>query len=129
MNVRTQRALNADQVQSPLWLKSRHFAMRERCLLYPQKQTFGEVIGISAKGQKRTSRLVDHLVGAGENCRRNGESDRLGSPEVEKKEEAGWSPDWQRGWTGAIKDLTSINAGLAISVDDVRPVAFASHDA
>src|SRR5262249_217632 len=117
MNVGTQRALNADQVQSPLWLKSRHFAMRERCLLYPHK------------GQKRTSRLVDHLVGAGENCRRNGESERLGRPEVEKKEEAGWSPDWQRGWTGAVKDLTSINAGLAISVDDVRPVAFASHDA
>src|SRR5262249_42432832 len=84
MNVGTQRALNADQVQSPLWLKSRHFAMRERCLLYPHK------------GQKRTSRPVDHLVGAGENCRRNGESDRLGSPEVEKKEEAALVDRWHR---------------------------------
>jgi hypothetical protein len=30
--------------------------MRQRCLLYPQKRTFGSAKGMSAKGQKRTSR-------------------------------------------------------------------------
>ena len=36
----------------PLWVKSRHFGMSNRCPLYPRKRTF--------------DRLFDHLVGAGE---------------------------------------------------------------
>ena len=27
------------RLESPLWVISRHFAMRERCPLYPQKRT------------------------------------------------------------------------------------------
>jgi hypothetical protein len=34
----------------PLWVISGHFAMRERCPLYPQKRTFGTASSMSAMG-------------------------------------------------------------------------------
>jgi hypothetical protein len=49
-----------------LWVKSGHDRANLRCLLYPRKRTFANAIGMSAKCQKRTSRLLfDHFVGAG----------------------------------------------------------------
>ena len=41
----------------PLWVISGHFAMRERCLLYPQKRTCAAHKPMSAKCQKRTLRV------------------------------------------------------------------------
>src|SRR6516164_290784 len=36
----------------PLWVKSGHFRVSERCPLYPQKQTLIEPVGMSALCQK-----------------------------------------------------------------------------
>jgi hypothetical protein len=49
----------------------------------PEKGTFAGASGMSAKGQKRTLRLLDHLVGTGEHCRRNCEAERLGRFEID----------------------------------------------
>jgi hypothetical protein len=40
----------------PLWVKSRHRAVKSPCPLYPQKRTSLSVTGMSALCQKRTSR-------------------------------------------------------------------------
>src|SRR5215510_13059432 len=53
------------------------------CLLYPRKRTCAVQSGMSAKGQKQTScdaaksGLLDQLVGADEQCRRHGDSERF----------------------------------------------------
>ena len=41
----------------PLWVKSRHIAAQTSCLLYPRKRTFQSVVGMPAKGRKRTFEL------------------------------------------------------------------------
>jgi hypothetical protein len=43
--------------QCPLWVTSGHFAMRERCPLYPRKRTFALQLEMSALGQKRSRRV------------------------------------------------------------------------
>jgi hypothetical protein len=47
------------------------------CLLYPQQQTCAVQRAMSAKGQKRTCDLLDHVVGARQQRLRNGEAERL----------------------------------------------------
>jgi hypothetical protein len=54
------------KTKCPLWVKSRHDDLGSRRLLYPQKRTLVERVGMSALCHKRTS--VDSfncLVGAG----------------------------------------------------------------
>ena len=41
-----------------------YFAEFSRCLLYPQKQTFGNAIRMSAKCQKQTFRRPFDMIGA-----------------------------------------------------------------
>ncbi len=38
----------------PLWVKSRHLSLSQRCPLYPRKQTFSEATLVSAKYQEQT---------------------------------------------------------------------------
>ena len=45
----------------PLWVKSRHRDISNQCPLYPQKQTFGDTIGMSALCQKRTLRTAANI--------------------------------------------------------------------
>ena len=53
------------------------------CLLYPRKRTCAVQLGMSATGQKRTSRsLFDHLVRGYEQRWRNCETERLGRLEI-----------------------------------------------
>src|SRR5260370_17125185 len=42
--------------QCPKWVKSGRDALKLRCSLYPRKRTFAHAIGMSALGQKQTSR-------------------------------------------------------------------------
>jgi hypothetical protein len=53
------------------------------CLLYPRKQTCAVQEAMSALGQKRTSHLFDHLVGAGEQAWWHRETERLGCFEID----------------------------------------------
>jgi hypothetical protein len=56
----------------PVWVKSRHDALKPPCLLYPRKRTLVSAIEMSALCQKQTKcaaakwALFDHLVGARE---------------------------------------------------------------
>src|SRR5262249_37666111 len=50
----------------PFWVKSRHRIESASCPLCPQKRTLVERVGMSALCQKRTSRLINHLIGRGE---------------------------------------------------------------
>ena len=46
----------------PLRVKSRHDALKLRCLLYPQKRTFGSTAGMSALCHKRTHALQQSIA-------------------------------------------------------------------
>src|SRR5215831_17866104 len=76
-------ALNRAASQCPLWVKSRHRKGSVECPLYPQKRTLGLSRGMSALCQKQTfctaakMTLFDHLVGAGEQRRRQIDTHRL----------------------------------------------------
>jgi hypothetical protein len=45
-------------VRLPLWVKSRHDAVKRRCPLYPQKRTSVGVMAMSALGQIRKIALA-----------------------------------------------------------------------
>jgi hypothetical protein len=62
---------------------------------------------MSTKGHQRTHAaqpdgLLDHLIGAGEQCRRHGESQCFCGLEVDYQEEFHWPPDRQVGGFRAI---------------------------
>jgi len=57
--------------------------MSDRCLLYPQKQTFAAVTGMSALCQKQTFASFDHLVGTCEDRWRDCETNRLSRREID----------------------------------------------
>src|SRR5262249_54434539 len=60
-----------------LWVKTRHSPTFGRCPLYPQKRTWVERVGMSALCQRRTSRLFDDFVGAGEQRGGHNEAERF----------------------------------------------------
>src|SRR5262249_18418505 len=46
----------------PLWVKSRHLQRKKACPLYPRKRTYAVQLGMSARGQKRTSIIFQSAV-------------------------------------------------------------------
>src|SRR5262249_33901335 len=53
----------------PLWVKSAHRGAYNQCLLYPQKRTLIERVGMSALCQKRTHALQQSEAGMGNKTR------------------------------------------------------------
>src|SRR5262245_13289444 len=79
---------------------------------------------MSAKGQKRTLHsLFDHLVGSGEQRRRNGKAKRLRGLEVDGQLVFGRRLDWHVGWLLALEDAIDISRGVSHRLLNVRSVA------
>ena len=76
--------------RQPLWVKSRHDALKWRCPLYPQKRTLFSAVSMSALCQKQTSAAsFDHLVGYGEYAGWNCKAKRPRSIEIDNELELG----------------------------------------
>src|SRR5262249_31552842 len=112
-------------------------SMQSACPLYPQKRTLGGTIGMSALGRKRTlpgdswmsalchfrtkcsaakNALFDQIIGAGENCSRNGEPQCLRGLEVDHKIELGRLFDRKVARFCPAQDLIDIVAGASKQV-------------
>jgi hypothetical protein len=68
-------------------------------------------------------RLFDHLVGNGEQCRRDGEADRSRAVEVDHQLELGRLHNRQVRRLRALEDTRGIESDLANGVEDVASVA------
>src|SRR5262249_18672193 len=75
----------------------------------------------AARGPSTPS--FDHLVGAGEQRRRNFKAKDPGSLSVDDEFELARLHDWQTRRLGALEDAAHIGAGLAPCIHNVRPVA------
>src|SRR5271170_2565911 len=73
--------------------------------------------------QQTVGRLLDHLVGGGEECLRNGEAESLRGLKIDGQIEFGWLLHWQIGGLDSIEHLSCVGARQAISVGDARPIA------
>src|SRR5262252_4016342 len=75
----------------------------------------------AARGPSTPS--FDHLVGAGEQHRRDFEAQRLGGFEINDQLELDRLQDGQVDWLGAFENLCRVNANLAVGVDGVYSIA------
>src|SRR5262245_60139468 len=75
----------------------------------------------AARGPSTPS--LDHLVGAGEQCRRNVKADRLGRLQVDDELKFGGQLDRHFGWLLALEDAADVDGRLAILVLKIRSVA------
>src|SRR5436305_2090264 len=91
----------------------------------------GDLLGLTWAGLAPADRasfawrlpLFDHLVGAGDERRRYVETDRLGCLQVDDELELHRPQDRQVGRLLAFENAAGVNAELALSIDNARPVA------
>ena len=89
MALNRQRSMETDptqlhpKIQRFLGNSDRHPRCKKACPLYPQKQTSAVHQAMSAFGPKANiGTLFDHLISAGDQRRRNRETERLGGLEI-----------------------------------------------
>src|SRR5262245_10964275 len=77
---------------------------------------------MSALGQKRTSRLLDDLIGCGEQRLRNGQTKRLCGLEIDNQLVLGRRLHRHIGWLLALEDAIDIPRGLPGRIVRIRSV-------
>src|SRR5262249_33413980 len=65
---------------------------------------------------------LDHLVGAGEQCRRHGEAERLVSWKIDHELKLGRKLHWQIAGLGALQDLDHVVGCTAKALGNVDPI-------
>src|SRR5215813_7819882 len=89
--------------------------------LSPRKSPFATKPRFSAPARRRAASL-DHLVGAGEQCRRHVEAERHGRLEVDHKLILGWRLHREVAWLLALKDAVDVACGAPVLIDAMRAV-------
>src|SRR5262249_49533697 len=74
----------------------------------------------AARGPSTPS--LDHLVGAGEQCRWYGESERLRSLKVDDQLDLGGLLDWQVGRLLAFENTAGVEASPAVRIGEASPL-------
>src|SRR6516225_11342525 len=77
---------------------------------------------MSALCHKRTSLLLNHLVGAGAHRRRHGEAKRFGGLEIDYQFVLGWRLYWQVGRLLALEDAIDVASSTPKLVNEIRPI-------
>src|SRR4029453_140879 len=77
---------------------------------------------MSAKGHKRTLRLLDHLVGRGKQRLRNGQAERLCGLEIDNQLILGRRLHRQVGWLLPLEDAVDVAGGTPDRIVRIRPV-------
>src|SRR5260370_15551212 len=70
----------------------------------------------------RLAHSFDHLVGAGEQCWRDGEAERFCGFEIEDQLELGWLLNGQISRFGASQNLVKVVRGFATHLSEIWPV-------
>jgi hypothetical protein len=96
--------------------------MRNSCPLYPQKRTLIDNFEMSAKTQKQTSHLLDHLNGEREKLLWNLEAKRFRSLEVNDQFELGRLHDRHVAGLLALKNAADVDTDLAHRVWTARVI-------
>jgi hypothetical protein len=71
---------------------------------------------------QQTASLFDHLVGAGEEYARHGQTERFGGFEIDDQFEYSWLLNWEVCRLGALQDFVDVHGSLAIQVGISRGV-------
>jgi len=78
---------------------------------------------MSAKGQKRTFRdSLDQFVSALLEVKRNVESERLGSLEIDRQLVLVRRLHWQIGWLLALEDMVNVTSRAAVLIDNIGSI-------
>src|SRR5262249_6224437 len=117
-------SLHPSSFALPQWLRPRsngHKRMPRQNRLRPSPRSRRKICQRAMEEEGDAS--LDHLVGAGEECRWNGDAERPGRLQVDDELEFGRLQDRQVGGLRALEDLTGVGADLAPHVQTIGPIA------
>src|SRR6516225_8996798 len=68
--------------------------------------------------------LLNYLVGAIEQGRRDAKTEGFRRPEVDHQLELGWLLDWKVGRIGSLQYLVNVDGSLAIKINKIRTIGY-----